>query len=343
MTEEIESQLPATNVPIDNENPCVTVMKIQKSFIIHKPTPICNMILKSDSCSKFYTGLTRNQRMCLWDFLGEAKDKLSIIGTEGTLSGQIQCMSLDCQFLMTLLILRRDRLFEDIAFQFDLDRNVVARIFKTWVQFIFWKFKDIQTAMFTKRKDLPRLPSVFRNKLLRNTRCVIDCTELVIESARNYNQQGNIYSAYKSRPTAKILVATNPNGAAVYISDAFEGSISDVKIVEKSGFLDFIENGDIILADRGFTIDHLLVKRGAKVVMPPMMKGKSALSLPEESITKVIAKARIHIERWNERLKLFEWLRTPIRQDKRNMLSQGVYVCSCLANFSRIMLDTEQN
>lgn len=171
---------------------------------------------------------------------------------------------------------------------------------------------------------------------------MIDCTELVIESSRNYTQQGHIYSSYKSRPTAKVLVATNPNGGAVYISDAFEGSISDVAIVEKSGFLNFIDQGDLILADRGFSIDHLLVKHGAKVLMPPMMKGKAALNLHEESVTKIIAKARIHIERWNERLKIFEYLRAPIRQDKRNMLSQVVYVCSCLANFSRIMLDTNE-
>ena len=163
-----------------------------------------------------------------------------------------------------------------------------------------------------------------------------------MESSDNYRHQGNIYSNYKSRPTAKILIATNPNGAAVWISDCFEGSISDVAIVEKSGFLDYIDEGDVILADRGFTIDHLLVEKKARVLKPPMMRGKDALSLEEEAITKIIAKARIHIERWNRRLKYYQYLRAPIRHDKRNMLSQAVYVCSCLANFSRVMLPSDQ-
>ena len=113
-----------------------------------------------------------------------------------------------------------------------------------------------------------------------------------MESAGDYRQQGNIYSSYKSRPTAKILVATNPNGAAVWISDCYEGSISDVAITEKSGFLDYIEEGDVILADRGFSIDHLLVEKKARVLKPPMMKGKDCLSLEEESVTKIIAKAQ---------------------------------------------------
>ena len=99
----------------------VTILTLPKSFVTLKPTPICNMILKSDKCSKFYTGLTKNQRVCLWNFLGESKDKLTMIGMKkGTLSGKIGFMSVECQFLMTLLILRRDRLFQDISFQFDL-------------------------------------------------------------------------------------------------------------------------------------------------------------------------------------------------------------------------------
>jgi hypothetical protein len=45
------------------------------------------------------------------------------------------------------------------------------------------------------------------------------------------------------------------NGSIVYASDLFEGSISDRAIIEKSGFLDKINPGDLILADRGFTIN----------------------------------------------------------------------------------------
>ena len=108
--------------------------------------------------------------------------------------------------------------------------------------------------------------------------------------------------------------------------------------MEKSGFLDFIDEGDLILADRGFPIDHLLVEKGARLLMPSMLHGKSAMTIHEESLTKVIAKSRIHIERWNRRLKHYQFLKGPLSYDKRPLISQAVYVCSCLANFSRLLL-----
>ena len=47
---------------------------------------------------------------------------------------------------------------------------------------------------------------------------------------RNYSKQGNLYSSCKSHCTMKCLLAVNSNGAACFVSDLFEGSISDVDI-----------------------------------------------------------------------------------------------------------------
>ena len=127
------------------------------------------MILKNEKSAKFYTGLYKHQRQSLWNFLGIAKWKLNIIGMEQT-SGSLKNLSVECQFLMCLFILRKDREFEDIALQFGLQPRTVSKVFKTWLQFLFHKFKDIQEQQFTKRKDLPRLPKVFKNKLLKNVR-----------------------------------------------------------------------------------------------------------------------------------------------------------------------------
>ena len=52
----------------------------------------------------------------------------------------------------------------------------------------------------------------------------------------------------------------------MFCSDLFEGSISDRQITIDSGFLDFIEAGDLVLADRGFVIHDLLSSKNASLI-----------------------------------------------------------------------------
>ena len=154
--------------------------------------------------------------------------------------------------------------------------------------------------MFPSRNVLKNLPPVFKH--FKNVRCVIDCTEFFCHVPRNYRHQGNVFSANKHYTTLKALIAVAPNGTAIFISDLFEGSTDDVTITEKSGFLDHIEPGDLILADKGFEIEELLLCKGAHSKLPAKLNGRAKLTKGEELETRRIAKARIHIERFNERL-----------------------------------------
>ena len=55
----------------------------------------------------------------------------------------------------------------------------------------------------------------------------------------------------------KCLIALNPNRAAGFTSDLFEGSISDVDIFDQCGILQQINPGGAVLVDKAFTIQHL--------------------------------------------------------------------------------------
>ena len=61
-------------------------------------------------------------------------------------------------------------------------------------------------------------------------------------------------------------------GPIVSVSDLFEGSISDRAIIEKSGFLNKINPFDLILADRGFTTEDLLIARQASLNSPSLFR-----------------------------------------------------------------------
>ncbi len=304
--------------------------------LVEKGAPIATFVLDSEERALVLTGLRDYERQSLWCFLGEAKFELQIIGRKAIVkSRDLRSLSVKCQFLLTLIVLRRNYTFKEIAVTYKVGRKVVSQVFRTWLQFMFFKFKDIEEAMFTKREDIPRpLPRHFANKLLRDVRVVIDCTEIFLQSSQNYTKQGHLYSSYKNHTTAKTLIGCSPSGRAVFVSNCYEGSISDREIVKQSGFLDFLETGDVVLADRGFTIEDLVREKGAKLILPPFLKGRKKFSLQETQETKVIAKARIHIERFNERLKKYQFLQGIIPHCHNAYLSQAVYVCACLVNFS---------
>ena len=51
--------------------------------------------------------------------------------------------------------------------------------------------------------------------------------------------------------------------------------MSDKVLTQQSGFLDMLEHGDTVLADRGFTITDDIALRGAKLVIPSFTRGNS--------------------------------------------------------------------
>jgi DDE superfamily endonuclease len=104
------------------------------------------------------------------------------------------------------------------------------------------------------------LPAAFQK--FTNIRCIIDCTELFIDRASALTAQSLTFSNYKHHSTVKFLVAIVPTGGICYVSNGWGRRVSDRSITEKSGFLDLIMPGDLVIADKGFTIGDLLAKKG---------------------------------------------------------------------------------
>lgn len=142
-----------------------------------------------------------------------------------------------------------------------------------------------------------------------------------------------MYSSYKSRATSKVLIGVAPSGACMFVSEVYEGSISDREIVKQSDFVSHLSPGDVVLADRGFKIHDLCSERDATLVIPPFLSGRKKFTKQETLQTKLIARSRIHVERFNERLKKFRILSGIVPLNLVPLLSQIVFVACCLVNF----------
>lgn len=81
-----------------------------------------------------------------------------------------------------------------------------------------------------------------------------------------------------------------PSGAISFVSETYEGSISDRKLVEVCGLLEKLEPGDEIMADKVFTIQDLLIPYGVRLNMPPFLQSNTQMAVNDVLITKKIAR-----------------------------------------------------
>lgn len=201
--------------------------------------------------------------------------------------------------VLVLVRLRRGFDVEVLGDLFGIHASNISRIFITWINFLYLELKFL-IAWPSKEQVKSTLPKQF--KYFPKTRAIIDCTEFFIQKPSLPSSQRVTWSQYKHHNTFKSLVGISPTGAFTFISKLFTGSISDRRIVEESGFVNKLEYGDDIMADRGFLIRDLLARNYATLNIPPFSMGKQ---MTGKAVTKTrrIASARIHVERAIGRLK----------------------------------------
>jgi len=74
-----------------------------------------------------------------------------------------------------------------------------------------------------------------------------------------------------------------PNGGISFVSEAYEGSLSDRKF---SGLLEKLEAGDEVMADKGFTIQDMLIPYGIQLNMPPFLQSNTQMAANDVFLTK---------------------------------------------------------
>lgn len=155
----------------------------------------------------------------------------------------------------------------------------------------------------------------------------------------NFKQQGNTFSSYKHANTVKFLVGICPSGAITYVSEGFEGAISDRQLFENCDLKTFLKENDTVMADRGFLIHDLANELHIKLYTPPLLMGRSRLTAEEELLTKKIARSRVHVERAISRIKCYKILKKQCPMLLLPILSNIFTVVCFLVNFEDCLVN----
>ncbi len=141
------------------------------------------------------------------------------------------------------------------------------------------------------------MPICFQESFGKKVAIIIDYFEIFLERPSNLHARACTWSNYKHHNTVKILVVICPQGVISYVSKAWGARVSDRHITDHCGVLDHLIPGDIVFADRGFSISDSVAMMQVSLHIPAFTKSHSQLSAMEVHDTRSIANVRIHVER----------------------------------------------
>lgn len=254
-------------------------------------------------------------------------------------------ISIEDEFLMVMMKLRMGLSNLDLAERFNLSESTVSVKLITWFNYLYvilgslkiWPGRNI---------ILSNSPQEFVQKY-PNTVVIIDATELQIEVPSSLQKQSETYSSYKSHTTLKCLLGVDPKGGIIFVSQLYEGSISDKEIVKRSGFLSVLKQklemgelhkGDAVMADKGFDIENELKAMGLNLNIPTFLRAKGSFSEEDVIRTQTIAMHRIHVERAIGKVRRFHLFNSVIPVTMFGTINQ-IWTVSCLlSNFQNPIL-----
>lgn len=239
-------------------------------------------------------------------------------------------ISIEDILLIMLMKVKLSLTYSALGTFFSVHRSTISRVFSECLLILSHRTNNL-ISWPSKTTIVVTLPEVFK-KHYSLYMYIINCTEVRVEQPLTVQQRICMYSQYKGGYTIKVLVAITPNSVISFLSKAHEGRSSDSFITNVSGFLNKLETGDQILADKGFPgIKPDVESQNSILVMPPMLYNRK---FSEEEVIKTynVASIRIHIKRLFARLKSFNVL-NKITTDLLQHIDNLLFIC-CVVVYS---------
>ena len=238
------------------------------------------------------------------------------------------------EFILVLMRLRVGLFMNDLADRFGISIGHASKIFTTWINFLFHEL-PLLFPFQSQKRIRNNMPEQFKE--YPTTRMIIDCTEIFSQVPSSLKSQSQTWSEYKHHNTWKALIGISPTGCITFVSKLWSGRVSDKEITSKSGILEHLEDGDNLMADRGFDISDIL-PAGVTLNIPPFKGSRPQLTAQEVEDTARIASVRIHVERAIGRVKNFHILDGVMPLTLQPLLIQIFSVCCLLTNFQPFLV-----
>ena len=237
------------------------------------------------------------------------------------------------QLFLFMITLRLGLLETDLGVRFNISTSTVSRIILTWVNFLYTMLGQVPIWPTTAQIK-NSMPECFKT-IYPKTRVILDCTEIKVQRPSSKVLNSEFCSAYKSHTTLKCLVGIAPHGSVTFVSSLYQGSISHKEITRHSGILSLLEEGDEVMADKGFLIQDLLEPKKATLTIPPFVSRSRSLQFTSKEVTETqqIARLRIHVEWAIRRIKEYQIFDKVLPLSLAGSVNQIWTICCLLTTF----------
>ena len=228
---------------------------------------------------------------------------------------------------MLLSWLKNTFTLSHVSFLLQIPEATASRYIITWANFLSFSLGSIPIWP-TREQINEEMPEIFK-RTYHSTRCILDCAELYCQRLSSLSTQSSLYSHHKSYVTYKGLIGVSPSVSMTFDSELYDDSISDKKIVRKSGILEkeLWSPGESVMTDCGFTIESELKELKVDLNIPSFLGRRAQLTAAEVKESQTIASMRIHVKRAIQRVKKFKVIRNEMSLTLHGSANQLWTVC----------------
>ncbi|XP_050306439.1 uncharacterized protein LOC126743403 isoform X2 [Anthonomus grandis grandis] len=240
------------------------------------------------------------------------------------------------QFLLTIIKLKLNLQFKDIAYRFGISETESSNFFNVIISAMYQHFKDLLLWQ-DEESNCKNEPSCFQEIFHDRNTIIVDCPEVTIDKQLlSHKNQVLSIAKYQKSNFIKVLIGITVQGKVIFISKAWGGEISDKEVLELSGFLDKINQDDIVLSD------SLMIASKPKLFNSAFTKENNQLvPFPVEPISK-LTQVRMHMQKVITSIKnKFHILQGPIpitmlsTTDDIKIIDKAFVVLCNLINFTQ--------
>jgi regulator of replication initiation timing len=305
-------------------------------------------VKESNQIMKLHTGLptvehfnwlyahveTAAQKLQYWNGKGKERKYLQVANKK---PGPERETSLQEELLITLIILKLNLLEEYVGFLFGLSNSSISQILSTWIPFLSLELKPL--LYWPHANELSHCyPDCFKH--WDNVTSIIDCFEIPTEKPSHVEANAQIFSNYKNRATVKFLLACTPGGSVSYISPPAGGNMSDIELVRQTNLISKFKPGEACMADKGFRMEGEFLQHGVRLIVPPFVKQGKQFTEENNVKNKLIAHARIHVERVIGRVRDYQILNSVVPISRLDLIGPAASICCCLTNMKEPVIRT---